>query len=95
MARWEELFGPRFAALFVFAYHVLGDRSPLPLEELFPFRKQYYAFIAIRLDHYLSWQKPLNAKWDTVTVRTSKFRELARPAAALFGIGAERRKQGA
>jgi hypothetical protein len=95
MAHWEELFGPRFNGLFVFAYHVIGDRSPLPLEQLFLFRNQYYAFVGIRLDHYLSWQRPLNAKWDTVTVRTRKFRELARPAAEVFGIAAPRRMQGA
>jgi hypothetical protein len=100
LARWEELFGPRFTAVFIFAYHVLGDRSPLPPDQLFRFRKELYAFVGIRLDHYLCWRQPLNAKWDTVTVKTSKFRQLARPAAEIFGIaarspGAAQRAQGA
>ncbi|HVW37325.1 MAG TPA: HYExAFE family protein, partial [Pirellulales bacterium] len=38
MAQWQRLFGERFEALFVFAYRVLGDRSPLPREELFEHR---------------------------------------------------------
>src|SRR6266478_4020282 len=38
MAHWERLFGDRFQGLFVFAYHVAGDRSPLPAEQLFEFR---------------------------------------------------------
>src|SRR5262249_48970628 len=37
LAHWERLFGERFEGLFVFAYHVAGDRSPLPAEQLFEF----------------------------------------------------------
>lgn len=86
LARWEELFGPRFTSLFVFAYHVLGDRAPLPEDQLYYYRGAVYAFVGIRLDHYLSWCRPLNAKWDTVTVNTSKFRELAQSAGEIFGV---------
>ncbi len=30
LAQWEQLFGPGFCGLFVFAYNILGDRAPLP-----------------------------------------------------------------
>src|SRR5262245_32235964 len=43
MARWEQLFGGQFGGLFVFAYNVLGDRSPLPRESLFESRDYLYA----------------------------------------------------
>lgn len=86
LAAWEELLGPRFAGLLVFAYNVVGDRAPLPLEELFVFRSRLYGFIAIRLDHYTSWARRLSARWDTVTVPTARFRALARPAREFFGI---------
>ena len=35
LGQWETLFGANFRGLFVFAYHVLGDRAPLPAEQLF------------------------------------------------------------
>ena len=49
LAQWEELFGANFRGLFVFAYDVLGDRSPLPAEELFECRGSVYGFIAVPL----------------------------------------------
>ena len=52
LAQWEELFGPSFRGLFVFAYDVLGDRAPLPAEELFQFRGSLYGFIAVPLSDY-------------------------------------------
>src|SRR6185437_1964233 len=39
MAHWERIFGERFQAMFVFAYSVLGSRSPLPREQLFEHRE--------------------------------------------------------
>ena len=80
LAAWEELLGPPFVGLLVFAYNVVGDRAPLPREELFVWQDSLYGFVAIRLDHYSSWSKPLSARWGTVTVPTGRFRSLARSA---------------
>jgi len=77
--RWERLFGSRFAGLFVFAYQVVGDRGPLPREMLFEFRESLYGFIGIRVTDYARASRPLSAAWDTVTVPTPTFRELAAP----------------
>lgn len=33
LSQWERLFGPRFEGLLVFAYHLVGDRSPLPADQ--------------------------------------------------------------
>src|SRR4029079_9974287 len=54
LACWEKLFGERFQGLFVFAYDVLGDRSPLPAEQLFEYRGGLYGFVAIRLAQYVA-----------------------------------------
>ncbi len=35
LAQWESLFGPTFRGLFVFAYHIVGDRAPLSVQQLF------------------------------------------------------------
>ena len=46
MAQWEGLFGVGFCAIFVFAYNIVGDRAPLPPEQLFEFRGSLYGFVA-------------------------------------------------
>jgi hypothetical protein len=85
LARWEELFGGQFRGLLVFAYNVDGDLAPLPPELLFQHRGGLYGFVAISLDLYTAWAKRLSPKWDTVSMPTDRFRELARPADAFFG----------
>lgn len=84
LARWENTFGAGSGALLVFAYQLRGERSPLPLEELFCHQKQWYAFVAIRWYDYASAARPISPKWGTVALNTSRFRELAQPARQFF-----------
>jgi hypothetical protein len=79
LARWETLFGQQFAALLVFAYWVVDDIAPLPPEQLFLFRDRLYGFVGIRLNHYLTFGRPISPKWNTLAVSGSTFRSLARP----------------
>ena len=79
LAHWESLFGDRFRGLFVFAYHVLGDRAPLPAEQLFGYRGELYGFVAVGLSDYASRCHRISLRWDTVAVATDEFRRLARP----------------
>lgn len=84
LASWEEIFGPRFVGLLVFAYNIVGDRAPLAAEELFVFRGGLYGFIGIRLDHYTSSCQTLSPKWDTVFLPTGQFRALAQGVESVF-----------
>ncbi len=86
LAQWEELFGPNFRGLFVFAYDVLGDRAPLPAEELFQFRGSLYGFIAVPLADYAGHAHPISPKWDTWAMPAGDFRRFARPLAELLGL---------
>ena len=79
LKRWETVFGDRFSALFVFAYLICGNRSPVPEERLFSFRKRRYAFVAMPLSMYLSEIRLLSPRWQTFAMPTARFRELARP----------------
>ncbi|MBW3600174.1 MAG: hypothetical protein KY475_23240, partial [Planctomycetes bacterium] len=65
-------------------YNVDGDLSPLPAEQMFEHRGGLYGFVAIPLDLYSAWATPLSVKWDTVSMPTARFRELARPAETYF-----------
>lgn len=84
LAQWERLFGDRFGGLFVFAYNVVGDRAPLPAEELFAFRGGLYGFVGVRLSDYAYHARPISPRWDTLAIPTQRFRELAAPVDLLF-----------
>jgi hypothetical protein len=86
LASWEALFDNHSKGLLVFAYNVIGDQGPLPAEELFVYRERLYGFVAIRLDHYASFSKPLSTRWGTVSMPTAQFRALARSAREVFGV---------
>jgi len=84
LSRWEKLFGEQFAALFVFAYNIHGDRSPLPSEKLFEHQGALYGFVAIRLEHYSVYARQISPRWDTVAMPVEQFRRLAQPLDALL-----------
>ena len=84
MSAWERLFGPSFRGLFVFAYAIVGDRSPLPAEQLRIFRNRLYAFLGVRLCDYACYARPISAAWQTVALSSQRFREIARPIEEFF-----------
>lgn len=79
MDRWQNLFGGRFRSLFVFAYNIVGESSPLPPEQLFEFREVRYAFLGVQLEHYTAQAKLISQKWDTLAMPTAEFRRWAQP----------------
>jgi hypothetical protein len=79
LAHWEALFGENFRGLFVFAYHILRDRAPLPAEQLFEHRGELYGFVAVTLADYVAGCHQISPRWDTVAMPTDQFRQLARP----------------
>ncbi len=92
LAQWERLFGEGFCGLFVFAYNILGDRAPLPYEQLFKIRNKFYGFVAVRLMDYAGHARPISAKWDTLAMPAADFRRLARPLDELLGVELEKGK---
>ncbi len=85
LAQWEQAFGERFASLLVFAYDVVGDRGPLPQNQLFTFRGHLYGFVAIRLHEYVHFARTISPKWKTLAVPVPTFRQLAEPMDHFLG----------
>jgi hypothetical protein len=85
LAAWQSHFGNDFCPLLVFAYHIVGPRSPLPREEIFEFRGGHYGFLGVRLADYMPHARPLSDAWDTVAMPTGLFRRVARPLDAWLG----------
>jgi hypothetical protein len=84
LAAWEAALGPAARAVLVFAYQVVGDKAPLPPEELFVWQGGLYGFVGIWLAHYQAFARPLSQRWKTVTLPSTLFRTLARPVHRLF-----------
>ncbi len=89
MAAWEKVFGAPFQGLFVFAYWIVGYRSPLPSAQLWSYRDRWYAFLGVLARDYAAWSRPISPRWETVALRGSDFRRLARPAQAIFSAGSD------
>ena len=85
LAQWESLFGESFAALFVFAYNIVGDRAPLAAHQLFEFRDRLYGFVGVRLSDYAACAHAISPSWDTVAMSTADFRRVARPMDEILG----------
>ncbi|MEM8944102.1 MAG: HYExAFE family protein [Planctomycetota bacterium] len=83
MARWQEKFGTSSCALIVFAYELVGTRSPVAAGHLYACRDRWYAFLAVRIADYIHFCRPLSAAWHTVTMPTQLFRKAAFPFANL------------
>lgn len=79
LAQWQALFGKPATGLIVFAYWLVGEKSPLPPSELFPYRERWYGFIAVESQRYRQHAKAISAKWSTVSVPKPQFQQIARP----------------
>ena len=73
LARWEAIFGENFRAVFVFAYNIVGDRSPLPAEQLFMYRDGLYAFLAVLLGDYAPRRIPFRRDGTRWPCRSNSF----------------------
>lgn len=84
MACWQEKMGSSSCALFVFAYELVGSRSPVEPTQLYEFRDRWYAFLAVRISDYVQFSRPISARWQTVAMPTRLFRQAAFPFADLL-----------
>lgn len=80
--QWEEVFGPNFAALFVFAYLIEEAYDP-PTEITHPFRDGRYVFVGLPLAEYRVHARLRSPKWGTVNMPTGEFARRARPLAQM------------
>ncbi len=86
MACWEEAFQSGFVGLFVFAYWLLetDPKWSLPEEAVHPFRGEHYAFLGVTLADYRDNCRRRSEKWDTVSIASATFRDLAVPVLTLI-----------
>ena len=89
LLRWEEILsagGEEYQdrGAFVFAYLVVGERSPLPEERLYIDGTDRYAFFVVTLKTFIAEAKLISPKWRTYEIPAKRFQELAIPADEFF-----------
>jgi hypothetical protein len=80
LARWQEMFGPGFRAVLVFAYAEPLQPFPLPRANgAFEFRGLEYRFWAVGLDDYVSHLRSRGPAWKAVAMARAEYRRRVRP----------------
>lgn len=80
LARWQEMFGPGFRAVLVFAYAEPLQAFPLPKDGgAFEFRNRDYRFWAVGLDDYVQHLRSRGPAWKAVAMARKEFRARVRP----------------
>jgi hypothetical protein len=80
LGRWEEISGPGYQGLFVFAYHVLPSVAlPDRVEDLWTFRGRRYLLRAVAAADYRRHLRVRSPRWRTVTLPSDVFRAVVRP----------------
>lgn len=80
LARWQELFGPGFRSVLVFAYAESRGAFPLPEDDgAFAFRTLEYRFWGVGLDVYINHLRSRGPAWKAVAMARRAFRRRVRP----------------
>lgn len=76
---WERLFGPGFAAAFIFLYWCEDQPPDALFQEVFEHRGRWYAVRAVLLSDYRREMKARSPKWGTMHVPHAVFERISRP----------------
>jgi hypothetical protein len=80
LSRWADLSGPGYQGVLVFTYHVLPSVAlPDDTPDLWEWRGRRYLLRAVAVADYREQMRTRSARWDTVSLPTTAYRELVRP----------------
>lgn len=79
LQHWQRLFGPEFAASFVFVYWCEDEPPGALFQEVFEFERRWYVLRSISLADYLSAMKVRSERWRTVDLTQHDFERLSEP----------------
>jgi hypothetical protein len=80
LIQWQQVFGPGFRALLIFAYLIETEDTPPP-ETMHTTRGRHYVFAGIPVDTYQLHARVRSPKWGTVTMPRKLFAQHIRPIA--------------
>ena len=84
LTNWQDILGLDSLGLFVFAYCVQGSVYNSPFDDMYRYKDQNYAFVAIEVDTYKSIAKVRSKKWQTYSAPVADFYKIAKPLEIYF-----------
>lgn len=78
LSQWQQVFGPEFRAMLVFAYLIETEELPPP-ETIHTYQSNKYVFAGIPLETYQLHARVRSPKWGTVTMPRKLFAQHIRP----------------
>lgn len=79
LLRWEQVFGPGFRAMLVFAYDIVDPRYRARHPQVWEFRRRAYAFYGVWVDEFARTMRTRSPAWETVSLPLREFARLRRP----------------
>ena len=82
--QWGGIFGEGFEGAFAFLFWCDVQPPDALFHEIFAFGERWYAVLAVRLSDYEPHMRRRSAKWDTVSLPTKAFDDVAMPLKQLL-----------
>ena len=79
LAKWGELFGSGFDAVFAFLFWCDDQPEDALFNDLFEYNDRWYVVLAIRLSDYVPHVKQRSVKWDTGAIPADVFQSRSVP----------------
>lgn len=83
---WQRLFGPEFAAAFVFVYWCVEQPPDVLFEDVFEHRGRWYALRVVMVEVYARLMRVRSRRWGTVHLDRASFDRASRPFAPGAGL---------
>jgi hypothetical protein len=83
---WERLFGPGFAAAFVFLYWCEALPAGALFEEMIEHHGRWYALRVVPVSTYAAHMRPRSPKWRTVHLPAPAFERVCIPLGQALGL---------
>jgi hypothetical protein len=74
LAKWEEVFGPKYCAVFVFIYELANIDIDLDGRAAFEFDGRKYLMLCVILENYMKHMRTRSPKWQTISLTAADFR---------------------
>ncbi|HRQ73309.1 MAG TPA: HYExAFE family protein [Phycisphaerales bacterium] len=83
---WQRLFGPEFAAAFIFVYWCVEQPPDGLFEDVFEHRARWYALRVVMVEDYARLMRVRSRRWGTVHLDAASFDLISRPFASGAGL---------
>lgn len=86
LTRWAARFGPGFAGVLAFVYHIQPSiELPPATPDLFAFRDRLYLMRGVAVGEYHAAMRTRSPSWRTVHLPTAAFRDIVKPFSNFLG----------